>query len=97
MQDPFLSITKKIALVISAYEERSVFREIYKISGCAANELKRISVWADAVRDSRNAIHFGAAPAMENTYDKIAALLIGAVPSIKAIYSIIEACHAENA
>jgi len=31
----------------------------------------------DVVRDSRNAVHYGADPAMGNTYEKVASLLMG--------------------
>ena len=66
--------------------------EYYKSSGYKPSDLKSVVVWADAVRESRNSIHYGAQPAMSNSYEKVAALLIGTVPNLKVIYSIIGAC-----
>jgi hypothetical protein len=93
MEDQFLGIGKKINAVLKAYERRDVFHEVYKDSGYKPVELKSCVVWSDAVRESRNSIHYGAEPAMSNSYEKVAALLIGAVPNLKVIYSIINKCN----
>ncbi len=93
MEDQFIGIGKKIGEVLKAYEWREVFNKHYKSSGYKASDLKSIVVWADAVRESRNSIHYGAKPAMSNSYEKVAALLIGTVPNLKVIYSIINACN----
>ena len=50
--------------------------------------LNNVIVWADAVRESRNSVHYGAEPSMPNTYEKIAALLIGCVPHLRLLYRI---------
>lgn len=89
MEDPFQGIGKKIKEVLKAYERKDIFTQIYKKSGYNANDLKSSVVWADAVRESRNSVHYGAEPSMSNSYEKVAALLIGAVPNFKIIYSII--------
>ena len=92
MEDPFIGIGKKIMEVLKAYERKDVFGDYYKSSGYKPSDLKSVVVWADAVRESRNSIHYGAQPAMSNSYEKVAALLIGTVPNLKVIYSIIGAC-----
>ena len=51
-------------------------------------------IWGDAVRESRNSIHYGVNPAMSNTYEKVAALLIGAVPHLKLVYRLRAAAEA---
>jgi hypothetical protein len=51
-------------------------------------------VWSDAVRDSRNTIHFGVAPTTPNTYEKVAALLLGAVPNVRVLYQVKNAADA---
>lgn len=61
---------------------------IVKASGVRLQELKSVAVWSDAVRDSRNTIHFGVEPAVPNTYEKLAALLIAAVPNVGTLYKI---------
>jgi hypothetical protein len=93
MEDKFLSISKKISKVLKAYEQKDVFSDIYKACGYKPSDLKSIVVWADAVRESRNSIHYGVEPAMSNSYEKVAALLIGAVPNFRVIYSIIRMCN----
>ena len=79
--------------VLKAYEKRDVFWDYYISSGYKPSDLKSVVIWADAVRESRNSIHYGARPAMSNSYEKVAALLISTVPNLKIIYSIIGACN----
>jgi len=88
MDDPFTSVAKKIKIVRELYK-KELFETLIKTSGVRPNNLDTTVIWSDNVRDSRNTIHYGATPAMENTYEKIAALLIASVPFIKTIYSII--------
>jgi len=54
-------------------------------------DLRNSVIWADAVRDSRNSVHYGATPAMPNSYEKVAALLISAVPYLRILYRIHDA------
>lgn len=93
MEDQFSGIGKKIYEVLKAYERKDVFGDIYKNSNYKPSDLKSCVVWGDAVRESRNSIHFGAEPSMSNSYEKVSALLIGTMPNIKVIYSIIKACN----
>ena len=51
-------------------------------------DLRNAVIWADAVRESRNSVHYGVKPEMPNTYEKLAALLIGSVPHLRLIYRI---------
>jgi hypothetical protein len=97
MEDQFKGIGKKIAEVLKAYENRNVFGDIYRASGYKPSDLKSCVIWGDAVRESRNSIHYGAEPSMTNSYEKVSALLIGAVPNLKVIYSIIGACNENKA
>ena len=85
LQDPFIGIGKKIALVSEFYNKRDIFGSLENTSGVKSQELKNCIVWADCVRESRNSLHYGAEPAMSNSYEKVAALLIGAVPHIRVL------------
>lgn len=88
LEDPFIGIGKKIAKVVQLYQQRDAFEKLYTASGVKPSDLQNIQVWADVVRDARNSIHYGAASALPNTYEKVAALLIGAVPHLRLIYKI---------
>lgn len=92
VEDQFTGIGKKISEVLKAYERKDIFGDVYKSSGYKASDLKSCVVWGEAVRESRNSIHYGAEPSMSNSYEKVSALLIGTVPNLKVIYSIIKAC-----
>lgn len=89
-RDPFIGIGKKIVEALKLYEQREIFEDVYKQSGYKPKELRNAVIWADAVRESRNSVHYGAKPAMPNSYEKVSALMIGALPHLKMVYSIIE-------
>lgn len=70
------------------YEKQDVFREVRERSQIGVQILRDVSVWSNVVRDSRNAIHYWAEPASENSFEKTASLLMAAAPSLRTIYSI---------
>jgi len=91
LEDPMMGMYRKIEAVITMFDRQDIFNSLVISSGIRPRELRTVMVWSDAVRDSRNTIHFGVAPATPNTYDKIAALLIGAVHNVKILYRLKEA------
>jgi hypothetical protein len=91
LEDPMIGTFRKIQAVLAIYDPQDVFRSVEQASGIKLQELRSVAVWSDAVRDSRNTIHFGVAAATPNTYEKIAALLIGAVSNVRVLYRLKEA------
>jgi hypothetical protein len=83
--DPFVGIGKKILDALKLYEDHRIPEAIRKNSGVRVQDLRNAVIWADAVRESRNSIHYGAEPPMTNCYEKVAALLIGAIPNFRLI------------
>jgi hypothetical protein len=79
---------RKIEAVLTIFAHQEIFGPVSKAAGVKLEELRVISIWSDAVRDSRNTIHFGVAPTTPNTYEKVAALLLGAVPNVRALYKV---------
>ena len=88
LEDPFIGIGKKIKTTLKLYENKETFGLVYKKSTVKIQDLRNVAIWADAVRESRNSVHYGAEPSMPNTYEKVAALLLGAVPHLRLIYQI---------
>lgn len=88
LEDPFVGVGKKILETVKLYQRVDIFDNIHKMSGVKPQDLNNAMVWADAVRESRNSVHYGAEPSMPNTYEKIAALLIGGVPHLRLLYRI---------
>jgi hypothetical protein len=91
LEDPFVGIGKKIKAVVDLYSKQDVFGDIAKACGVKPQDLRNCVVWADCVRESRNSIHYGAEPAMSNSYEKVAALMIGAVPHLRVLVSLTSA------
>jgi hypothetical protein len=91
LEDPMVGPLRKVEAVLAVYDHQELFGPITKASGVRLQELRTVAVWSDAVRDSRNTIHFGVTPTTPNTYEKVAALLIGAVPHIRVLYRVKEA------
>jgi len=78
----------KIEKVIKLYDRQDLFAELSKASGIKPRNLIEIRMWTDIVRDSRNAIHFGAAPQVNNDFDKTSTILLSAVSHLKNIYHL---------
>lgn len=93
LQDPFLGIGKKIKIALDMYSRQDIFGDISRASGVKLQDLRNCVVWADCVRESRNSIHYGAEPAMSNSYEKVATLLIGAVPHIRLLAALTQAAR----
>jgi hypothetical protein len=85
------AIAKKISKIVEFYGDKDSFEQIYDESKVKAQDLANAQVWSDAVRESRNSVHYGVKPAMPNSYEKVAALLIAAVPHLRLLYWIIAA------
>jgi hypothetical protein len=88
LDDPMKGTYRKIEAVLTIFAHQEIFGPVSKAAGVKLEELRVISIWSDAVRDSRNTIHFGVAPTTPNTYEKVAALLLGAVPNVRALYKV---------
>jgi hypothetical protein len=89
-KDSYVGIGKKITEILRIYE-RSDLEAVRKKSGVTLQDLKNSVIWADTVRDSRNSVHYGATPALPNSYEKVAALLTSAVPHVRLLYQIYNA------
>lgn len=73
LEDPNTGTMKKVEAVITIFEHQDLFADVMKNSAVRPQKLKEVSVWSDAVRDSRNTIHFGVDAAIPNTYEKLPA------------------------
>jgi hypothetical protein len=96
LQDSFLGIGKKIKIALDLYSRQDIFGDTSKASGVKLQDLKNCVVWADCVRESRNSLHYGAEPAMSNSYEKVASLLIGAVPHIRLLTALTNTAKANR-
>lgn len=88
LEDPTIGIGKKIDEIVKLYERQDIFLPLTEKSNIRLQELRISATWSDTVRDSRNTIHFGVEPSTSNTYEKVAALLLGAVPNFRILYSL---------
>lgn len=88
LDSEYSSVVQKMDSIVQLYDQRDVFSEVAKKSGYNHRYLLSVLNWSNVVRDSRNAVHYGADPATQNTYEKVVALLLGAVPNIRTLYSI---------
>ena len=58
-----------------------------KESRVSISDLNETADWTDSVRGARNAIHFGVRPAVPNTYEKAAVMLLLAVEHLARLYT----------
>lgn len=87
LTDVSTSTRKKIDLIAELYSN-NIFAEVVKKSGRSSSQLSQVLNWSNVIREGRNEIHFGEDSASENTYEKVAALLLGVPVNLNILYSI---------
>lgn len=71
--------------VAGLYARKDLFDTVAKTSGVAIDDIRMAQVWTEQVRDSRNVVLHGVEAALPNDYEKVAALLLGAAPTFRAL------------
>jgi hypothetical protein len=93
LHNPMIGTMKKIEAVTQLYGRQSS-AGIVASSNIKPDELGRVPLWSDIVRDSRNNLHFGVQPVTPNTRDKVAELLLATPKNLKILYAIKQAADA---
>lgn len=88
LEDPMMGTLKKVNAVLQMYDRQDHFRSVMDKCRVKPAELRQVEQWSDTVRDSRNTIHFGVAPAIPNTFEKVTVLLLASVPNLRTLYSV---------
>ena len=89
LTDPHSSVMAKVDAVVSMIQDHgAVFGAIGTAVGVRLGEVRRAREWTDVVRDSRNAVHYGAKPTTANTYEKVACLLLGVAGHFRNLYAM---------
>jgi len=70
-----------------------VYADLAKASGVTSSNLHDIALWTDTLRQSRNAVHHANDSTLRATWETTAALLMGTVPNVRAIYAIMRAAR----
>lgn len=91
ISSPATGIVPKMKSICDFYSDKTLCQQIWVGAGVTPKALSSILLWSDEVRDSRNSIHYGVHPATPNSREKLAALLLGAVPHFRTLYKAIEA------
>ena len=93
LNSEYASMVQKMDTIVQLYDKQDIFKDVMKKSGANLRYLRGVLNWSNVVRGSRNAVHYGADPATQNTYEKVAALLLGAVPNLRILYAIRQAAE----
>lgn len=88
MSDDNTGIATKIQKVRDLYNQKNLIGHVIKQCGISPKELDNIIIWSDVLRESRNAIHFGVKPTIENSYEKVAVLFIDGAKNLAIMYKI---------
>lgn len=87
IRDPLINLSQLIARVRDYYSERDLWREVWQKSGVTEQVIRNAAIWSDAVRQSRNVLHYRAESALPNTYETVAVQLLAASQHLQAIYA----------
>jgi hypothetical protein len=93
LKDENRGIARKINDVRTLYERRGLLEPVIKAAAVRPEELESVVIWSDVVREARNAIHFGAKPAVANSYEKVVVLFLEAAKGLGMMYRIKQAAE----
>lgn len=93
LKDENRGIARKINDVRTLYERRDLLEPVIKTAAVRPEELESVVIWSNVVRVARNAIHFGAKPAVANNYEKAAVLFLEAARGLGMMYRIKQAAE----
>lgn len=94
IRDPMVNLSQLIARVRDYYSERDLWRDVWRQSGVNEQVIRSAAIWSDAVRESRNALHYRADSALPNNYESVAVQLLAAGQHLRAIYAARQAVKA---
>jgi hypothetical protein len=83
--DPQTSLATLLDRVLAYYVDRDLSEPVWNRSGVAAAHMREVSIWAQGVRESRNVVHYRLRATLSNTYEKVAAYLLGAAPYMQRL------------
>jgi len=85
LSSPYTSVLAKMEKVVELYNRRDIYENVVKRCGQNQRRLNEVFNWSNVIRDSRNAIHYGSETAVRNSYEKVAALLLGAAQYLQIL------------
>jgi len=91
VSDPYASISKKVAEIRKALEAADG-KELLKAAGRGGADVVNAEVWTTALRDRRNALHWGKAKSFVADHSETASLLMGAPLHVGTLEAIRAAC-----
>ena len=88
LTSPHTSVLQKMESVSDLYKKQDVYANVAKRSGYNIRILSNVFIWSNVIRDSRNAVHYGADSSSRNTYEKVATFLLGTGQNLRVLYAI---------
>ena len=83
----FKNLADRVAVLYS----HSAYAEVVLASGIRPAALRDTQVWTEALREARNAVHHDVDAPLPATWETMAALLMGAVPNLRRLLTLMEA------
>ena len=89
VNDTNSGVMRKVIRIIDFYRSNQTeLSALMRQCGVRQDHLTMVSVWTDQVRDSRNVLHFEHEPAIPNTHEKVACLMLGAGQYLRKLYAV---------
>ncbi len=82
-------LAKKMREVAGLYDHQDQITERTRQQAqVRSTEMQQLLVWAEVLRDARNAIHFATPPTVANTYEKVGVLFLSSASNLAMLYRI---------
>ncbi|MDP2897799.1 MAG: hypothetical protein Q8Q12_14780 [bacterium] len=83
----FFNTIEKISKLCRDHHKGNL-QPVFSDANTRRTEIEQIAGWSHVVREARNAIHFGVQPVVGNSYEKVAALLLGTAGNLQTMYRL---------
>ena len=77
-----------LLMVRDYYDDPALCAEVRRVSEVREDAIRQAWVWSEQVRDPRTVLDSSAQPPLPNTYERVSALLMGAVPYLRDLYAV---------
>lgn len=88
LDTPSRGIGSLVKAIEQACEDQGQSGDILRAAGATLQDVRVAILWWDTVRESRNVLHWGAQPAVANSFDKVSMLMVSAVPHLRTLWEM---------
>jgi len=86
--DPHTGIAMVVRDTTRVLEDRGIVGSLLRDTEVTLSRMRELAAWTNLVRESRNALHWGAEPTIPNDFQKAAIMMMTAAEAVSVLWRI---------